>query len=286
MSPRERNLVLRLHLAVAAAAALSLAAGAALADDDKDKDKKKDDSGDEEPPPKKKKPPEPPKPKPDDERPDHDRVVGRLGVSWFGVSTIPMGMGAPSGTADNPSLMVSAPITINAPALGIRWWFNQTLGIDVGLGFGYSGGSTTDTTGTTSTSTSKLGAFGMLIHGGVPLSLATGKHISLQITPETNLGFAHASVSPTAPMSGLPSAGLNGFRFDLGARIGGEVQFGFIGIPELSLEGSIGAFFTYQSTGVSAGPASHNDSSVGLTTASFNNPWDFFASVVRARYYF
>jgi hypothetical protein len=84
----------------------------------------------------------------------------------------------------------------------------------------------------------------------------------------------------------LPDASLSGVRFDLGARIGGEVHFGFIGIPELSLEGSIGAFFTYQTWGVSAGAASVSDNSLGLSTASFNNPWDFFASVVRARYYF
>jgi hypothetical protein len=282
MSPRERYLFLRLPLTLAAATALSLASGAAWADEDKDK--KKDDSGDEEPPKKKK--PEPKPAKPEDERPDHERMVGRIGVSWFGVSTLPMGTGAPSGTAVDPSVTVGTPITLSAPALGIRWWLNQTLGLDVGIGFTYGGGSTTDATGTTSTSTSKLGAFGMLVHGGVPLSLATGKHISLQITPEINLGGAHASVSPTTPMSGLPNASLSGFRFDLGARIGGEVHFGFIGIPELSLEGSIGAFVTYQSTSVSAGPASHSDSNVGFTTASFNSPWDFFASVVRARYYF
>jgi hypothetical protein len=258
-------------------------------DDDKDKKKDKDDSSEDEPPPPKKKKPPPPPPVKDDDKSDHDRMVGHLGVGWMGVSTIPLGMGTVGGTANAVTVTPGNPasIDLSAPSLGIRWWFNPTLGIDVGLGFAYSGGSTTAATGTTSTSTSKLGAFGMLIHGGVPIALAQGKHISLQITPETNIGFTHASVAPQgAAATGLPNATLSGVRFDLGARIGGEVHFGFIGIPELSLEGSIGAFFTYQSTGISAGAASYNDNSVGLTTASFNSPWDFFTSVVRARYYF
>ena len=55
-----------------------------------------------------------------------------------------MGMGSPTGTTTAPGLTVGAPITISAPALGIRWWFNQTVGIDVGVGFGYTGGSTSD----------------------------------------------------------------------------------------------------------------------------------------------
>jgi hypothetical protein len=128
----------------------------------------------------------------------------------------------------------------------------------------------------------------MLIHLGVPLSIVAGKHISLQITPETNLGFSHAAVAATPPITAMspPPASLGGTRFDLGARIGGEIQFGFIGIPELALEGSIGAFFTYQESTVSVGSASSTNSSLALTTANFHDPWDFFTSVVAARYYF
>jgi hypothetical protein len=286
MSLRAHTLVLRLHFALATVMTVSLAAGGAWADEDKDK-KKDDSAGDEEPPPPppKKKPPPPPPPTPektDESKTDHERMVGHIGVSWFGVSSLPMGIGQPTGTTDAPSYTVGQSITLSAPALGIRWWINQTVGIDVGVGVTYSGGSVSDN----NVSVPKLGAFGMLLHGGVPFSLATGKHISLQLTPETNIGFTHATVASTATMDPPPSATLSGVRFDLGARIGGEVHFGFIGIPELSLEGSIGAFLTYQATGVSVGPASHSDSNVGFTTASFNSPWDFFSSVVRARYYF
>ena len=277
MSLRVRTFVYRFPLAVAAVAALSLAAGTARADEDKDK--KKDDSADEDPPKPKKKPKVE---KSDDERTDHDRMISHIGVSWFGVSQIPMAIATPAGDINNPAINLGTPITLNAPALGIRWWINRTVGLDAGLGFSYSGGSVT----TNNVKVDKLGAFGMLIHAGLPLALANGKHISLQIIPETNIGFAKASVVSPSMNNPPPNADLSGVRFDLGARIGGEVHFGFIGIPELALEGSIGAFFTYQATGVSVGAANHSDSSISLTTASFHNPWDFFASTIQARYYF
>jgi hypothetical protein len=210
------------------------------------------------------------------------------------VSSIPLGLGTPGGDAAAPTVNVDPKndsIIVSAPALGIRYWLNTTLGIDVGIGLGYNGGSISLTvpspTGTTTSKVDKLGAVGFLLHGGLPLALATGKHISLQVTPELNLGFAHASVAADMTMANPPpNATLSGLRFDLGARIGGEVQFGFIGIPELALEGSIGAFFTYQQSGISVGPSSYSNSSIGFTTASFHSPWDFFASVVAARYYF
>lgn len=270
--------LLRLQLGLAVAAGMTLLTAAAHADDN-------DKSGDEEPKPR-------PKPKlkaekvakPDSEKNDHERVVGHFGVSWFGVSSIPLGIGAPAGNSANPAIALGNPsyVTISAPAIGVRYWLNEGLGIDAGIGIGYSGGSVEDN----NVRVGKLGAFGMLFHAGLPLSIVSGKHISLQITPEANFGFAHASVASNVVDHPPPDASLSGMRLDIGARVGGEVQFGFIGLPELALEGSLGAFFTYQRNGVSVGPASHSDVSYSLTTASFHNPWDFFASVVSARYYF
>ncbi len=225
------------------------------------------------------------KPKPeksDDDKTNHERVVGHFGFSWFGVSSIPLGIGSPTGTTAVPAITLGTPITVSAPAVGIRYWLSNTVGIDAGIGLGYTGGSVTNN----NVSVDKLGAFGFLIHAGLPLALASGKHISLQLTPETNLGFSHAAVAATVENNAPPAASLGGVRFDLGARIGGEIQFGFIGIPELALEGSIGAFFTYQQSSVTVGSANNTNSSIALTTANFHDPWDFFTSVVAARYYF
>ena len=318
-----RTVTFHLHFAVAAIAALSLVASAAHAQTkkrDADADAKKPDAdadsdsdaaaaaarrreakrradeeaaaGDDEPKPVVKRKPKPVVvEKPDEDKTDHERVVGHLGFSWFGVSSIPLGFGTPTGTTAQPGIAVGAALTVSAPAIGVRYWFSSLFGIDAGIGIGYSGGSVSTTTvaangATNNTSVDKLGAFGFLIHAGVPISLVAGKHISLQITPETNLGFTHAAVAAPVENNPPPAANLSGVRFDLGARVGGEIQFGFIGIPELALEGSIGAFFTYQQNSVTDGAASHTDSSIALTTANFHNPWDFFTSVVAARYYF
>src|SRR5262249_26224522 len=156
------------------------------------------------------------------EKTDHERMIGHVGVGWFGVTSIPLGIGTPGGSAAMPQINLGTPTTVAAPAVGIRYWFTNLVGLDVGIGIGYNGGNVTDN----HVSVDKLGAFGMLIHAGVRLSLVAGKHISLQITPETNLGFSHASVASNNPTNPPPNAVLGGIRFDLGARVGGEVQFG------------------------------------------------------------
>lgn len=120
----------------------------------------------------------------------------------------------------------------------------------------------------------------------MPVSFVSGKHISLQLIPEMNLGFAVSSVEPAQQALPPPNATLSGVRFDLGARIGGEVHFGFMDIPELSLEGSVGAFMTYQATKISVATAFASQTNFSVTTAAFQNPWDIFTSYVRARYYF
>ena len=39
---------------------------------------------------------------------------------------------------------------------------------------------------------------------------------------------------------GQPDTSLTGSRIEIGARAGAEIQFGFIGVPQLALQGSIG----------------------------------------------
>jgi hypothetical protein len=126
----------------------------------------------------------------------------------------------------------------------------------------------------------------MLAHGGMPVSITSGRHISLQLIPEFNLGFATSSVEPAVGANPPPNANLTGVRFDLGARVGGEVHFGFMDIPQLSLEGSVGAFMTYQATKITVGNAFASQTNLLISTASYQNPWDIFTSYIRARYYF
>lgn len=277
-----RQFVVSKFLAGGMFAALLLGAPLAFGaedDDDEDEDKAK---------PAETKPVAPP-PTPaatpaakDDGSSDHMKVIGRMGVSWFGVTTIPIATGTPGGTFDLPSVNAGPSATVSTPAIGVRYWLNPKLGIDVGVGVSLTAGGARNVT----QGVDKATVFSGLLHGGMPVSFVTGKHISLQLIPEMNVGFAVSSVEPVHQANPPPNATLTGVRFDLGARLGGEVHFGFIDIPELSLEGSVGAYMTYQATKISVLTAFASQSNFLVTTASYQNPWDIFTSYVRARYYF
>jgi hypothetical protein len=88
--------------------------------------------------------------------------------------------------------------------------------------------------------------------------------------------------------NGPPDAKLSGLRIDAGARAGAEVHFGFMGMPELSLEGSVGVIYSRQTATAEVGKQRVTDTNTMLTTSSFNNPWDIFKGIgtVAARYYF
>jgi hypothetical protein len=126
----------------------------------------------------------------------------------------------------------------------------------------------------------------MLIHGGLPLAFASGKHHAFLLIPELNIGFATSSVSDPDLAGNAPDASLAGFRLDAGARTGMEVHFGFMDLPNLSLEGTVGAFLSVQNIGADVGGVTASESDILLTTTSFSSPWDIFRSTVAARYYF
>ena len=90
-------------------------------------------------------------------------------------------------------------------------------------------------------------------------------------------------MSPTNPP---PPASLSGVRVDLGVRAGAEVHFGFLGLPQLAIEGSVGLSFSYQSVGAAVGSASHSESSLLFATGNTGSPWDLLRTQVAARYYF
>jgi len=204
---------------------------------------------------------------PEDKTPDHAKFAGRFGVGYFGVSDVPI------ATPGNNST------TVPAPVVGMRYWLQPDMGIDVGVGLYYLSGSTS--AGGTSVDTPSVGA--ILLHGGLPFALASSKHFTFELIPELNLGYASSTVKGTA---GAPDDSLSGLRVDLGARVGAEIHFGFIGIPELALEASVGAFLGYRKTTESPSGASSNSiSSTQFSTTSFNNPWDIFRSSIAARYY-
>jgi hypothetical protein len=205
---------------------------------------------------------------------DHDSVVGRLAVGYLGRTSINIddGMGAPEAS-------------IAAPVIGIRYWLSDMLGIDAGLGFAMTSSSSEATIMDDTVETDGPGQTAFILHGGVPLSLASAGHFSFQVVPELNVGFAGGSDDPDddGPMDEISRSG---FHLDVGARAGAEIHFGFINVPQLSLQGSVGLRVNVDSTSVEQGDNKASDSSFGIGTTVGDNPWNIFTSNVAALYYF
>lgn len=197
---------------------------------------------------------------------DHAAMVGHFGVGYMGRRTITidiMGAGA-------------AATTVDAPVIGARYWLNPLLGIDAGIGLLLS--SASSSTGATNTDLQGYTVF--LLHGGVPLALAGSRHFTFEVVPELNLGIASSQRDGNG-------AKLSGIHFDLGARAGAEIQFGFIGIPELSLQAGVGLALSYDRVKVSPAMAdATSNSRTTLGTGVGNNPWDIFTGNIAALYYF
>ena len=201
----------------------------------------------------------------------HEAVVGRFGVGWFGTADVPVGPANAMGNAPIPT-----------PIVGIRYWLNPMIGIDAGLGFfttssatRIENGAATTTEGPTRTS--------FVIHAGVPISLADVGNFAFRVTPEVNVGVGMGGIKG---VMGGPNTDLSGFLLQGGIRAGAEVFFGFIGLPQLSLEGSVGAFLSSATGKASQSGASTRYSTFIFSTSSVAQPWDIFRRDIAARYYF
>jgi hypothetical protein len=209
---------------------------------------------------------------------DHDQVVGRLAVGYLGRRSMTVGA-APVG----------APFTadLDAPVVGIRYWIDQMIGLDAGIGLLVTSGTfEQDNPAPPDVDGDLPNATVFIIHAGVPLSLASADHFSFQLVPEVNVGIGSGSEADGEITH-------NGFQLDAGLRAGAEIQFGFMGIPQLSLQGSIGALFGVQSLKSDydtppGGPAdtTFTQNQTVVTTTVGDNPWNIFTSNVAALYYF
>jgi hypothetical protein len=213
----------------------------------------------------------------DDGDPDHEGVVGHFGVGYLGVSQLPIASGLPGGAAGTV-----ARDNVNAPVIGVRYWLNRGLGLDLGVGFGITSGSTQVVAGGVDRSTDSPSRLGFAVHGGVPLAFAHGKHYSFTVIPEATVGFTNGTIKVT----NAPDVDLSGFRLDLGGRVGAEVYFGFIGIPQLSLQGSVGLFFRREAWKAKQGDTSASVGETTFATSVQSDPWALFVNNISAFYYF
>jgi hypothetical protein len=212
---------------------------------------------------------------------DHAAMVGHFGVGAFGVLELPT-MG---GTVGAGGLAFDNTSTLAAPTIGARYWLDERMAIEGALGIGLrSGSSSTTTDGGASVQVNDPSLFGLALHAGLPLVFATGEHFAFELVPELNIGFVTGSWDDRSTAN--RDTDLSGFLLELGARVGAEIQFGFIGIPQLALEGTVGLHLRYE--GRSASFANTEVSSHRLTfgTSLQGEPWDIFTGNIAAIYYF
>jgi hypothetical protein len=215
----------------------------------------------------------------EDEVSDHEKVVGHIGVGYLGFTTLPLAPGN------------GIPATVAAPIVGVRYWLAEKVGLDLGVGLGLTTGSQEDVGGGVTKTTDAPSVFGMAVHGGVPLVFAHQKHYKFLLVPELNVGFAKATFTPNVPPGApaQPDESHSGFHLDVGARIGAEIHFGFIGIPSLALQATVGAFIRRDAIKVSSDPNGGTvSSSKGVTsfgTSVQSDPWALFANNISAIYY-
>ena len=194
---------------------------------------------------------------------DHDLVVGKFGVGYLGQLDVPLG---PTGS-------------LPAQIIGVRYWTSSTMALTGGLGFGSTSSSTT--TGGTSVDGPAATAFAL--KAGVAFALATGKHYTFVLEPQAVVGYATSTIKPPG---GGPNTDLTGTRIALGATAGAEIQFGFIGIPELAMIGSVGLAFETLSGKTKTDAAESSASKTTISTFTLANPWNIFSGNVAAIYYF
>jgi hypothetical protein len=215
---------------------------------------------------------------------DHEKVVGHIGVGYFGFTNVRIATG-PGNASGTPSE------TIPAPTVGVRYWLGEKFGLDIGIGFGFAGGSSEAVGGTATQSIDQASKTAFAGHFGVPLVFAHQKHYKFLLVPELNVGFASSTLqAPTAP--GAPTApeiSLSGFHLDVGARIGAEIHFGFIGVPQLSLQATVGALARRDawkaSADINGTTVSSSQGTTGFGTTVQADPWAIFVNNISAIYY-
>lgn len=199
---------------------------------------------------------------------DHSKVVRSFAIGYFGMRDIRIGT-----DPLNPG-----PGVISAPVLGVRYWISEIFGVDVGMGFFLQDGVLTvpgqeDTFAPAYT--------GILVHAAMPLALASTGHFSFQVGPEVNVGLASSTIDEVDPDSTF-----SGSHWDVGVRGGGEVQFGFIDMPQLSLRAGIAFHYAEDNVGGEVDGQDFSTNTTTVATSVGNSPWDIFTGNVAALYYF
>jgi hypothetical protein len=159
---------------------------------------------------------------------DHDAVVGHWGIEARRLSpgpyplTLRPSRGCPS--------TATAPCTVDLGLIGVRHWINRDLAFNVGVALALGGGKEG-----VRTLDSYVGGGPQL---GVTLLLGTWRHLAVGASPQLGVFFFKPGGGSTTSTVVV----------DLRAALEGELHFGFVGVPALSVGMATGLGFRYEST--------------------------------------
>jgi hypothetical protein len=158
---------------------------------------------------------------------DHDAVVGHWGIEArrFTSARFPLSLRADRGC---PTAAVH-PCTVEMGALGVRYWSTRNLALNGGLVLAMGGGRED------ARSLDTYIGGGPIV--GMTLLLGNWKHLAIGATPEL-------SVVVFKPGGGTTHSTT---LVDVRGSLEGELHFGFIGVPALSIGLASGLVFHYES---------------------------------------
>jgi len=140
----------------------------------------------------------------------------------------------------------------NVHNVGIRYWMSRMIGIEAGLGLALN--------------VARDARFGFALTGGLPINLAATQHLAIHLIPNVVVGIPEVDPFFFTALVGVDAAA--------------ELSFGFIGVPQMSLQARMG--FNVGLT-IAGGNA---EFALGTTAGSGSNVWDVIAGSVSATYYF
>lgn len=159
---------------------------------------------------------------------DHDSVVRHVGLELRRIDAGPFGFDLRPGTGC-PAAQ-TAPCRVELAALALRFWQSRNLAITGGLALGFGGGRDM-----TRTLDSYVG-IGPL--AGLSLLLGNWRHLAVSASPEASFVYFKPGGDSTSSTKVVA----------LRAALEGELHFGFVGVPALSVGMATGLGFRWVST--------------------------------------
>lgn len=183
---------------------------------------------------------------------DHSQVS--FGIGFFGVESFSL---VPELASENFD------ISLTMPMIGARYWLTPMIGLDVAVGVGVVTRKDVNTcitieTGSDGTlgtvedraceSSTRVGGinggFGIGLHVGLPIALKTFDHFNILVTPEVGFRYGQATAFMSPTSSNL-DVDFSSIALDVGVQLGGELQFGFWGVPNLAIQVNLGLALRY-----------------------------------------